>query len=384
MRFGLSIAGPKGDDNRLTYDRWGRTNNTCLRVDDDDALFGDRAQGRWANPPETSWREGGTEHRGSRSVFVLKESRVRVTQTLELVPGRLARNTEGKRVRLLDTCLIRYVIVNDDAVDHNVGIRFLLDTFIGANDGVPFWFPGEVGGCDTFKVFAQADEVPDYLLALERNNLQDPGTVAKVGLRLGGSPNGPDRVVVGAWPHPKLVALNRDLRFLGPLTLWEVPALSMKAGRRLPLVGAVSTADSAVTIYWNPRVLVPGASREVQFTYGLGSLASSEAGGKLGLVGDEKAVAGQTFLLQALVSNPVRGQTVELKTSNGMTLVDGDASRAVPPVPAGAARPISTVTWRLKGARPGIYKLTVRSSTDVSQSREVRIVKPENKDFWDR
>ncbi len=382
-RFGLSLVGPEGGDKRLTYDRWGRSNNTCLRVDDREVLFGDLLQGRWAAPDVANWKVGEGVHRGHRSVFVLKGSPVRVTQTLELIPGRFVRK-EGKLVRLLDTCLVRYVITNDDDREHNVGIRFLLDTYIGANDGVPFLFPGEVGGCNTVKVFTGADQVPDYILALEEDNLEAPGTVAKVNLRLGGEEQWPDRVVVGAWPSTKLVFAAGDARCLGALTLWDVPALSMKAIAEAPGVGLLSNPDSAVTIYWSPRALPAGKAREVRFSYGLGSLTSGEAQGSLGLVGDEMIATGQVFLLQALVSRPGPGQVLELKVPEGISLVEGEASQPVPAVPAGAARPLSTVTWRLKGSRPGGQTLTVRSSTGVSQSRMVRIVAPENKDFWNR
>ena len=48
----------------------------------------------------------------------------------------------GEQSRRLDTCLVRYVIENTDVRSHRVGLRFMLDTFIGANDGVPFTIPG--------------------------------------------------------------------------------------------------------------------------------------------------------------------------------------------------------------------------------------------------
>ena len=42
-------------------------------------------------------------------------------------------------------CLVYYTIRNKDTGKHKVGIRVLLDTFIGANDGVPFTIPGRKG-----------------------------------------------------------------------------------------------------------------------------------------------------------------------------------------------------------------------------------------------
>ena len=84
-----------------------------------------------------------------------------MTQFVEVVPG--------EQSRLLDTCLVRYVIENQDGAAHTVGIRFLLDTYIGSNDGVPFTIPGAANLCDTQMEFNSTAEVPDFIQALEGN-----------------------------------------------------------------------------------------------------------------------------------------------------------------------------------------------------------------------
>ena len=43
----------------------------------------------------------------------------------------------GREVRPLDTCLVKYKVENRDKSTHQVGLRVLLDTYIGENDGVP-------------------------------------------------------------------------------------------------------------------------------------------------------------------------------------------------------------------------------------------------------
>ncbi len=50
----------------------------------------------------------------------------------------------------------------------------MVDTQIGGNDGVPFTVPG-LGLIDTMKEFKTAEEVPDFLQALEKANLQARG-----------------------------------------------------------------------------------------------------------------------------------------------------------------------------------------------------------------
>src|SRR5262249_40586953 len=149
---------------------------------------------------------------------------------------------------------------------HKVGIRFLLDTFIGGNDGVPFTIPGDSTLCDTLKDLPAEDKdgkVPDFLQALEKPDLAHPGTVAHLRLRPEDLKEAPVRVTLGAWPNEKLRVLDR--KALGPATLWDVPLLSMKA---------LGLNDSAVTMYWQEQPLAAGASREVGFEYGLWDLAS--------------------------------------------------------------------------------------------------------------
>jgi hypothetical protein len=383
MSFGI-VTRPGGQ--RLTFHKKGITNNACLRVDGNEVLFGSKDHGRWAQFYEKEWRDSdGGEHKGGRSVWVLSSPAIKVTQMVEIVPGRVVREKETKKLkRLMDTCLVRYEITNEDRDEHRVGLRFLLDTLIGENDGVPFLFPDGASGCDTMKVFT-GPEVPEYLLAIE-NDLesskgQSPGTVAKIQFSLGSRFSPPSRVVLGAWPDPRLQQFGHSTA-RGRFTLWDVPEASMKEVVRAKPPGK---PDSAVTIYWSPQPLRPGQTREVGLTYGLGSIASEETGGQLGLIGAERARVNQEFTLQAVVRNPAAGQTVTLEVPDGLALVEeSKRTQDAPPVAAGAARPESTVTWRLKGARTGAYTLTVRSSTNLSQSRMVLIEPGTNRDFWDR
>ena len=70
--------------------------------------------------------------------------KVRVKQHVEIVPGQSG---------TLDTCLVWYQVTNYGDVPQKVGLRFMLDTYIGANDGVPFTAPGVKGFIDSKKEF---------------------------------------------------------------------------------------------------------------------------------------------------------------------------------------------------------------------------------------
>jgi hypothetical protein len=367
MRFGLVMLREKDPADpkrlkRLTWDEWGRSNSTCLRIDGAERLFG-QLPGTWVEQKKPLTAGG----EGLASSWALRPLGIEVTQEVQVV--------RGEQSGLLDTCLVRYVLANQDAAEHRVGIRFLLDTFIGANDGVPFTIPGASDLCDTKMTFDSPGAVPDFIQALEYDDLRNPGTVANVQFRLGGRLEGPGRVILGGWP-------NKDLEQFGPRyraaradqTLWDVPVISMTELQQLAQrVGKQAPADSAVTMYWPEKPLAPGGRREVGFAYGLGKVSSNESAGKLLLTVGGQLVRNRDFTLTALVNTPRRDERLTLELPPGFTLVGGQREQAVPPVPPGAARPTSPVTWHLRAGRAGPFKLAVQSSTGVRQTLPVRI-----------
>jgi hypothetical protein len=320
----------------------------------------------------------GRERDGARSVWLLerfkeKEYNVQVTQTVEVVPG----EQSGR----LDTCLVRYTLENRDRVAHDVGIRFLLDTFIGNNDGVPFTIPGRPGLCSTRERFDRPQDVPDYIQALEHGDLLNPGTVAHLQFRLGNRLEAPTRVQLGGYPDAPL----RDLGYAQALawyTPWDVPFVNIRelvdrARELKERPPRPPIPDSAVVLYWHPRPLAPGEKREVGFTYGLGSVASAEGEGKLLLTVGGRTVRGGEFTLTALRHQPVPGERLKLTLpAGGWFELLSPAEQDVPRVAPGASRPISTVTWRLKALRSGRVAVVVRSSAGVAQKQSVRISPP--------
>ena len=70
MRFGVVMKqngkeiGTGVNVRRLTFDTWGRTNNTCLRFDrNDERLFGSGAKGHWQESAVKGWKDDqGHEH----------------------------------------------------------------------------------------------------------------------------------------------------------------------------------------------------------------------------------------------------------------------------------------------------------------------------------
>lgn len=46
--------------------------------------------------------------------------------------------TRGSTTGLMDTARIEYHLENEDSISHFVGLRLMLDTMLGSNDGAPF------------------------------------------------------------------------------------------------------------------------------------------------------------------------------------------------------------------------------------------------------
>ncbi len=352
MRFGLRMlgggTGPDGTPRRLTADEYGRTNNLCVRIDGSERLFGS-APGRWAerSVPIAARTRAGVE--GMQSTWAWDDKKVQVSQYVELV--------RGEESNLLDTCLVRYVAENRDQAPHQVGLRFLLDTFIGANDGVPFTIPGQAELCTDSKDFRK--DVPAFLQALEREDLAHPGTVAHLKLRLGDR-EPPGRVTLGAWPDDNLQLLLGNVpQARGVNTLWDVPVRSMKT---------LFPYDSAVVLYWDDKPLPPEGKREVGCAYGLGSVAASA---KLLLTIDGSFKPGGELTVTALVNNPAEGEKVTLTVPGGFQVV-GETSQPVP-APAETGGRNSPVTWKVKAGALGNHVLQVQSSTGATQNKMIRI-----------
>src|SRR5262249_54395257 len=175
---------------------------------------------------------------------------------------------------------------------------------------------------------------------------KDPGVIAHLNLRPGGSAEPADRLLLCAWP--------------GNTVLWEVPVRPIKKQN-----------DSAAVLYWEPREVPAGGKREVGFAYGLGDFTAT-AEGDLGLIVAGPFEKDGPVTVLPLVRAPTPGQKLTLKLSQGLTHVGGDATQAVPAAPPGATR-ASLVTWRVQPARGGVFAVTVTSSTGSSHQQLVPV-----------
>src|SRR5262249_11226127 len=139
MMVGLSAydyeGGKKGDAKKLVYHPTGQTNSVLVKIDGNDRIFGDTLKNaRYATLPKNI-------PGGKTCTMEFLPDGILVTQEVKVVPGEPYEVGPGEYKRLLDTVLFSYKIKNESNKTHEVGLRFLLDTYIGTNDGVPFTLP---------------------------------------------------------------------------------------------------------------------------------------------------------------------------------------------------------------------------------------------------
>jgi len=314
----------------------GDTGNVCLRFGGDgmdgfDFLFGQTSRGiarrlsQGALPaPRVGWR----------TVFLYEEYKVEVAQEVELVRGL----TDAP-----DTCLVRYTLENKGPAKQTVGLRVLLDTFIGGNDGVPFTIPGEAGLVTTRRTLTDK-EVPQYLEAIENPaDAKNPGTAARVGLRFEDSQvEPPSRVVIGGYREG--FAQRR----------WDVePAEEIGT-------------DSCVVLYWADAPLSRGEKRVLGYTYGLGEVSGD---GRLALSAPAVVTPRSEFVVTAYVYQAEAGQTFKVQLPEGLTLAGDEAAEKT--VPANAERAV--LSWRVRAGEAGRAPLGIRVEGAGAASKPVRV-----------
>ena len=326
----------------------GSYNNTCVRVDGSEHLYG-QAPGRWAKDARGRTLNGIEMVKGRKWVSAWEyPGQVRVTQTVMVVPN------EDTVPAKLNTALVHYVIENRDSVPHKVGLRIMLDTYIGSNDGVPFALAGRDGLVTTKIDLNNTKEIPEFLQALERPNLADPGTVATMVLKF------PSDFRFDS-ADPPLDPITRLVicRFPGnPEVRWNFMQWNMNDRAH------GEQDDSCVTLYWPEEVMAAKTRRALAFSYGLGRVDCGCGGDGAGPDGPGKPAPGGTFAITAWVKNPTPGQQVTLDLPAGMSLADAQNETQTV---AGQQGP-GQVSWRVKVAAAQSPTSTLKRSQAAKAS----------------
>jgi len=326
---------------RLNWYPNGAGNSIVAKIDTRENIFG--IDGLWAKDSLTSGKSA-DKHGGKSRTFDFTKDGVHITQTVTIEPGDLVQTRPNEYKRLLNMCLARYKIHNKDTKTHKVGLRVLMDTCIGDNDGVPFLLPSVKEMVATSKDF-RGVEVPDFVQVLERPKLDDPGIILQLNLRVTKELEMPNRFLLTRYPG------KEDKKF----QRWDVPIVPFGD-------------DSCVVMWWEEKLLKAGETREVGFTYGVNTL--SVASSKLAVTVGGAMHRGGELTIVALVSDP-DAKKVTLELPKNLELLE-PKSLTQPVIPAREGRP-TPVTWRVRAASAGTNDVVVTTDTNLKQARRVRI-----------
>ena len=213
---------------------------------------------------------------------------------------------------LQDSARIEYELHNTDTVTHFVGLRIMLDTMLGQNDGAPFRVNDQ--GLVTDSVF-YSHEMPEFWQAFD--SISNPQVMAQGTLR-GGEVSTPDRVYFTNW---------------GSLAdyLWN---FDFQPGRDYTRKGEFEL-DSAIALFWDPTPLQPGESRNYVAYYGLGGVTVAPGDLSLGVTSPAQITADathrQSFPIIAYIQNTGKGEArdviASIKLPVGLILLEGNPTR---------------------------------------------------------
>jgi hypothetical protein len=282
--------------------------------------------------------KNGKERDGFVTTWVIDN--IHITQTMELYPSK-AKKPGDKR--LMNTVLISYAVENKGANDAKVAMRVYMDTYVIDNDGCLFAAPTHPKKLLDGMVLKDKT-LPPYLQMLQRPNLDNPGYVSHLTLNIGGKYDKADKLILS--------------RFGAGFNDWEMQVIP-------------SMGDSAISFYWPAKDIKAAGKREMAYAYGEGIAVSAGNEGRFELALGGSFEPGKIFDVSAVVADPALGQTLALDLPKGMQRLEGKEIQAVAAL--SGEQDYSTVLWKCRVMEPGEYKIQVRSSTGITETKIVTI-----------
>ena len=363
-RIGVKVTGGdpyrEGDEEQpLIYgfeNPW--TSYTTVRIDGKDYIFGGRTRRRSGGTGEFGVVASPPAFESDKDVISMscRFGMIDVRQDVSVV--------ESTTTMLPDTVKIQYTIINRDTVPHEVGLRAVIDTMLGENDGNPFRL-GETA-IETDTVFSR-EELPEFWQAFD--TLRNPRVIAQGTLK-GREATPPDALYFTNWGtvadhhwHVPLVE-NRDFTRAGEFEL-----------------------DSAAVYKWEPVVIPPAGIQTYVLYYGLGGVTVKPGELQVGVTSPAEIFlleTDKTYSIVAYIENtgagPAINARVRLNLPRGITLVGRRPAESV----LGNIGPgeIRQILWEIKpdGSTTGSYQFeVVASAIDLPENRvyrNIRIIGP--------
>ncbi|MFP4662041.1 MAG: hypothetical protein ACLFPF_07620 [Halanaerobiales bacterium] len=362
-RFAIETTGgaplEESDDNKpLVYGRprpW--TSYTTLWLDGQHYVFGG----------QTGRRAGSNGNYGEvvQGPYVDNNSIVTTTQFEDdIIVEQILTIVKSYTTGLYDSVQIKYRVENTGDKDHKVGLRVVLDTMLGQNDGAPFRIGNDAVVSD--KLY-YSKELPQFWQAFD--SISDP-TVTSQGTFTGTGVTTPDQVKFADW---------------GSMAdgVWD---FDFNPGEDFLRKGEYEI-DSAAALYWVPETLEAGESRSYITNYGLGGITVVPGLLSLGITSPAEVVLDtpdKTIPIVAYVENTseivaegvsINIQLPEILNTDNMTKELGDLE------PGEIAQVVWNVLPEGINMPPDInYTVMVEAdNTDSNQvTRNMRFIGPPN------
>ncbi|WP_035571787.1 cohesin domain-containing protein [Halonatronum saccharophilum] len=362
-RFGINVTGGdpiRSDDNNkpLLYGYpypW--SSYTTIRIDGENYIFGG----------ETDKRAGKSGSYGK----VVEDPRIKddsistkyrfddilVEQVLSFVQS----TTTG----LPDTVQIEYRVENKGQELRDVGVRAMIDTMLGENDGAPFRVGDEAVTGD--KLYSK-DDMPVFWQAFDQ--LSNPKVMAQ-GTVIGPGLTTPDKMYFSNW---------------GSLAdeAWE---FDFNPGREFIRKGEFEL-DSAMALFWDEEPLKPGESRRYTTDYGLGGITLVPGILSLGVTSPAEVVVderGNQVQIVAYIQNTAnitaKDVNIDLDLPEGLKLNSPSKRISIGDLEAGGT---AQVMWEVQpeGVAKSEVEYQVRASAENTDdnrvSRSLGIIGPPN------
>lgn len=250
------------------------TTQTLVRIDGQDYFFGDYLTDIEFN----------SDHTQCTATALIDG--IRIQQILTL--------TTNPYTNIDDLVSIRYSYTNTTSSSKQVGIRIMLDTMLGSNDGAPF----RVNGSDVTKeIEFSGNNVPQYWQSFD--SLSEPNVTA-TGFFYFAAGEKPDKVQFAYWQ----TIYNSS---------WDYAVSSSTS----------LTGDSAVAAYFNPRTVAAGGSNSIVTYYGVSGFSgnNSDLDGQLATRVTAPARLYGSDLISGYLNNPF-DVTLYLTNPGTQTLTD--------------------------------------------------------------
>ena len=232
------------DDNKpMIYGRpqpW--PSYTTVRIDGDNYVFGGETERRAGKGENYGRVIEEPQIIGNSIITIFEMNGIEVEQSLMFERS----TTTG----LYDSARIEYNMTNTTENSKSVGLRIMLDTMLGENDGAPFRIRDQAITTDTM---FEGDELPNFYQSFD--SLTEP-QVTSQGTFIGESVDTPDKVYMSDWG-----SLADDA--------WD---FNFNPGEEFVREGEFEI-DSAIAMYWDPVEVEPGETLTYSTNYGLAGIS---------------------------------------------------------------------------------------------------------------